>query len=259
MITRIAPAAVKQMKFHSSFLLLSSLLFASGVFAQSLIPLGTVLPAQLNFSLNSRKCKPGETITARIMQDVPLPSGRKIRAGAKVVGHVVTVKAASAGQPAEITLRFDRLDFAHHFVPMSTSLKALASMMAVDDAQVPPSGPDRGTPWAWSTRNLVGGGGAYGEDGPVARGTEIVGKALAAGVLLPVKANPALGCRGEIAGNNQPQAFWVFSSSACGVYGITGVEITHAGRTFPVGEITLASKRGNLNIRSGSGMLLRAV
>ena len=78
-------AAVKQMKFGISFLVLSSLSFSGGAVAQISIPLGTVLPAQLNSSLNSRKTKPGERITARIMQDVPLPAGRKIRAGAEVV------------------------------------------------------------------------------------------------------------------------------------------------------------------------------
>jgi hypothetical protein len=50
---------------------------------------------------------------------------------------------------------------------------------------------------------------------------------------------------------------WVFSSDACGLYDFSNVTLTHAGRTNPVGEITLESRKGDFNIPSGSGLLLR--
>jgi hypothetical protein len=233
------------------------LLLSAAAFAQSSIPPGTVLPARLDSSLNSKKSKPGQTVTARIMQDVPLSSRMKIRAGAKVIGHILSVSAPASRGPAQVTLRFERLQSRHQSLAINTGLRALASMMNVAEADVPATGPDRGTPWAWRTRNLIGGEVAYGEGGPVARGTQIVGRALADGVLVPIESSPAFGCRGEIAGNTQLQALWVFSSDACGVYGIDHVQITHAGRSAPVGEITLTSKQGNLKIARGSGMLLR--
>lgn len=108
----------------------------------------------------------------------------------------------------------------------------------------------------WATRNLIGGEVAYGT-GPVARGTEIVGEGLIDGVLMPARAKDKFGCRGEVAGNRRPQAFWVFSSDACGVYGFSDLQISHAGRTPPIGEIMLASRDGRVNLRSGSGLLLR--
>ncbi len=233
------------------------LLLSAAALAQNEIPPGTILPAQLNSSLNSRKITAGQTFTARIMQDVPLSPHTKIRAGSKVVGRVVSASAAEKGGSSQITLRFDRLEFHHRSVPISTNLRALASTMEVEDAQVPPAGPDRGTPWAWITRNLIGGQVAYGAGGPVARGDSIVGKALADGVLLPVEANPARGCRGQMAGNKRDQALWVFSSDACGLYGMPDIALAHAGRSEPVGEITLTSNQGNLNVRAGSGLLLR--
>jgi len=245
------------MEISTKSLVLSLLLLPASAFPQSTVPPGTVLPLQLNSSFNSLKSKPGQIVKARIMQDVPLTGRTHIRAGAKVVGHVEMVRAATNARPAQITLRFETLNFGHQSIPISTSIRALASMMDVEDAQIPPSGPDRGTPWAWSTRTLIGGEVAYGEGGPVARGTQIVGRALASGVLVPVQASSGAGCHGEIAGNSQPQAFWVFSSDACGVYGLANVRIEHAGQTPPLGQITLTSKHGNVEISAGSGMLLR--
>lgn len=237
--------------------ILSLLLFPAMAFAQNTIPAGTIFPVQLNSSLSSLKSKPGQTITARVMQDVPLSPGNKIHAGAKLVGQVASVKAAQNGSPAEITFAFNQVKFAHRSVPISANLRALASMTDVEDAQIPPAGTDRGTPWAWSTRNLIGGEVAYGQGGPVSRGIDTVGEALDGGVLAPVNSNLASGCDGEPADNKEPQALWVFSSDSCGVYGTPDVRIAHAGRSAPIGKVTLTSKQGNFEIRSGSGMLLR--
>jgi hypothetical protein len=227
------------------------LLLAMGAAAQTSIPAGTIIPARFNTSFNSQKSKGGQTITARVMQDVPLPSKKVIRAGTTLVGEITEISAASHGSPAEITLRFDKMKLAGQMVPVNTSLRALASMLEVEQAQIPPTGADRGTPWAWSTRDLIGGEVAYGEGGPVARGTKIVGHALAEGVLVPVRGTGSCADDGS-----QPQALWVFSSDACGVYGIDGVRVAHAGRTQPEGQITLTGTQ-NFEVRSGSGMLLR--
>jgi hypothetical protein len=254
----------------------ASLLLSALAFAQNIIPPGTVLPAELNSSLNTRKSKPGQLIRAKIMQDVPLPGKKKIRAGTRITGHVLSVRAANGAQPAELTLRFERLEFAHQSLPVRVHLRAMASVMEVEYAQVPPSGPDRGTPWSWTTRNLIGGGVAYGEGGPVAYGFDVVGRETADGVLAPVepaagaaisrpvawnffgarRSEPWSSCRGDVTGNNQPQALWLFSPDACGVYGIN-VAIAHTGRTEPIGQITLIAKHNNFNVESGSGLLLR--
>ena len=215
---------------------ISLILFASQLWAQSNIPPGTILPVRLNSSLNSRKANPGQIIMARVMEDVPLLSGGKIRAGAKVIGHVVEVRRTNR---AQVSVRFDTLMVSKRSTPIVTNLRAVAGMMAVEQAQIPNTGPDRGTPENWWATDKVGG-----ESAPF-------------GLLLRPTHKPGTKCRGEVEDNDQPQALWVFSPDACGTYGFTDLEITHAGRSNPAGEITLASNRGDLNVRSGSGVLLR--
>src|SRR5262249_25606851 len=157
-------------------------------------------------SLQTKKSKPGQRIRARIMQDVPLARNQEINAGTEIFGEVLFASQLQKGDSAEISFRFDKLHFKHRSIPLSTSLRALASMMEVQAAQIPRMSTDRGMPWAWRTRDLVGGETAYGEGGPVARGKEIVGRALADGVLVRIQANERKGCRGEVGGNTQLQA-----------------------------------------------------
>jgi len=240
-------------------LLAGLLALATGSFGQNAIPAGTILPLQLDTSLNSAKSKPGQVVTARLMQDVPLPSGGRIRAGSKAIGRVLDVVEARDGSGAKLSLQFDTLEVAKRRIPMTTNLRALASMMEVEDAQIPKTGPDRGTPEnAWTTTQ-VGDDVVYRGGGPVANGLQVVGTPTAAanGVLTRIASEPGSKCHGDLGDNDQPQALWVFSADACGTYGFPDLAIAHAGRSHPVGQITLASERSNFDVRSGSGLLLR--
>ncbi len=234
------------------------LVFCSGLFAQDAIPAGTILPVELNSSIRSDKAKPGQIFSARVMQEVLLPRGQKIHSGAKVLGYVVAVRSANDGTGAEITLRFATLEVGGRRIPVTTSLKALASMMEVFAAQVPESGPDRGTSeYSWITDQIGGVEVNYGSGGAVTHGSYVVGRSVPGGVLARVSSTPGTRCSGETGDDDRPQALWVFSSDACGIYGFPDMSLTHAGRSHPVGEISLQSRTGKLNIRGGSGMLLR--
>ena len=235
---------------------ISLIMFSARLFAQITIPPGTILPVALNSSLNSRKARVGQVITARVMQDVPLPHGT-IPAGSKVIGHITNVKSADATSGAQVSFRFDTLVTRKQRIPITTNLRALASMMAVEQAQLPETGPDRGTSAnAWTT-DQIGGEVVYRGGGLVADGLRPVGESTTNGVLVHLSAKPGSKCRGDIEGTDRLQATWVFSSDACGVYDIPNLEIAHAGRTNPLGEITLASDKGDVNVRAGSGILLR--
>ena len=88
-------------------------------------------------------------------------------------------------------------------------------------------------------------------------GSATVGEGTREGVLVHVRAQSTGGCPGESEGSDRLQALWLFSAGACGVYGMPRLRIVHAGRTPPVGEITLASEVGDVKLRAGMGLLLR--
>jgi hypothetical protein len=224
-----------------------------GIVAQNAPPSGTIIPVSLDTSLNAAKIHPGQMIRATVMQDIP---GTAIHRHAKVEGQVVKVGATTNGQ-IEMEIRFDTVKTHSQMVPIQTNLRALASFMEVEEAKVPEEMGSRGlTPETWTTQQ-IGGDQFYRGGGPVASGPTTVGQVTPWGALDVPRAQPGQPCRGTTAENNQPQAVWLFSSDACGVYGFSNIRIQHAGRSDPRGTIVLSSTNGKLIMGSGTGMLLR--
>ena len=224
------------------------------------IPAGTILPVRLNHGLSSKNAHPGQVVTGRIMQNVPLPNNEFIPEGAKVAGVIVSAEPAGNSTSGKVSFRFDTLEFHHHKIAIVANLRALAGFMEVQYAQTPQFSPGFGTPYIWANTRQIGGDEVYGVGGPVTnQESETVGKGIFGGVLVHVRARSDSKCRGALDPDDRLQAQWVFSSDACGVYGIQGVRIAHAGRTEPVGEITLAADRQDVLVRGASAMLLRII
>ncbi|HUK53566.1 MAG TPA: hypothetical protein VL099_09795 [Candidatus Binatia bacterium] len=243
----------------TTFLILGLLALSTSVSLPMTVPTGTILAVELNSSLSTNKCKPGQEFTARVMQKVPLPDGTAIPAGSKLVGHVIRVNSAAPGTNAELAFQFDTLKTSRGAIPLTTKLRAVASYMEIDDAQIPAMGADRGTMPAAYTTVQVGGDVVYRGGGPVMNGSEVVGEPVGGGVLVHPRPNATFGCRGAVGGNDQPQAFWVFASDACGVYGIPGLSIAQTGLQNPLGEIVLTARAGELKVSGGTGLLLRVI
>ena len=224
------------------------------------IPAGTILPVVLRTSFELDRCKPGELLHGKVAQAVPLPSGETIRRGSQVEGHIVEVTPAANGAGAKVSIQFDKLYFAGKWLPVTTNLRAIAGFMTVIESGVPDEAPGEGAPYTWLPTTQIGGDSVYGVWGPVMSwndASEVVGKSVGDGVLARPKAKEDTNCRGELEGNDKPQALWVFSTDACGSYGIEHLNIVHAGRTHPVGTIVLASETQHVKLRNGDGLLLR--
>lgn len=217
--------------------------------AENELPAGTLLPVALGHGINAGKLHAGDQIHARVMQSIP---GTAVRRGARVVGRVVAVSSGSNG-PAKVAIRFDAVRSQGRVIPVSTDLRAVASPMEVQMAQVPVDMSSRGlTPETWTTQQ-IGGDQVYRGGGPVARGETPVGKPVPYGVEAVPQPSANGPCRGA-QGNGQPQALWLFSANACGVYGFGNLRIERAGRSS--GTIVLSSNAGNLKVGGGSALLL---
>jgi hypothetical protein len=224
------------------------------------IPPGTILPISLTGSFSTVKSKPGQTISGRIMQDVPLAAGQKIPRGSKVLGKVVSVIPNASGAGAEFSFRFDTLEMRGQKTSLTTNLRAIAGFMEVDQAQIPVHASGEGEVYSWLPTVQIGGDDVYGKEGTVTAWNnpwDVVGRSTEHGVLGRVSAREGSSCRGELYDNAAPQALWVFSSDACGVYGMAKLSIAHAGRENPVGLIVLKTTTQKLNLPGGTGMLLR--
>jgi hypothetical protein len=219
-------------------------LLAPGAFAQN-VPVGTVVPIMLTMTLDSSKARPGDRVTGKIMEDVPLPTGERIPEGSKVFGHVAEVQTQNGDSPALLSLQFDKIVFHGHEVAVRTNVRALASMMAVSEAQVPLFEPDT-TPKSAVMLAPVGGEAAFRPDNP----EKSRGFVRFSGDLAP-------GCGGRIDRDGGTGALWVFSPYACGVYGFgKGLIIVSDGSAEPAGSIVLASQKV-VSVHAGSGWLLR--
>ena len=216
------------------------------------IPVGTALPVALNSTLDARKDKPGQKLEGRLMQDVPLPSGEKIKAGARVEGHIIEVTKL-AGGGSRMVLKFDQLTADGRTIPLVLSARAIATSYSVSQAQVPINAlSDAESSNQWVMRQ-VGGEIVKRGRGIIASVDGVVGRydGAAWGKL-------TTGINGDCAaaeGNGIEQALWVFSTSACGPYGLEDVKLAHDGRTAPVGQIVLESGK-NVHVGGGSGWFL---
>jgi hypothetical protein len=206
----------------------------------------------LSSSLNAAKDKPDSKLEGRVMQEIML-SGTKIRQGAQIFGHTVSVSKGSPG--SAIIVKFTAIQDGGNRIPVTTGLLAVASMAFVSDAQRPVSVNSNMDPdTQWVTRQ-VGGDIVKRGWGKVFASNGVEGRWIGgSSVAIKLTPNAQAGCSGG-PGYDREQAMWIFSSAACGTYGLSDVRISSSGVTKRTGEIGLSSDR-NINIRSGSGWLL---
>ena len=146
---------------QSSVLLLSLALLGCAAFAPAAgaitLPGETAIPVIFTHTVDSRKAQAGDVVTAKTMQVVLLPNGEQLPKGTLVTGHVVEARPFkfdetpyAAQQPSYLSIQIDRV--ADN--PVATSVRALASAQAVEEALTPQRMDETDSP---GTMVLVGG------------------------------------------------------------------------------------------------------
>ena len=126
------------------------------------IPANTAIPVVFTHTLDSRKGKTGDIVSAKTMQVVKLPDGQEIPKNSELLGHVVEVEPeAHDSSPARLAVRFESLRIDNQTLPIRVFVRAMAAPNESYDAMhaTGPVGAD-----VPETVNLIGGNYTYIED-----------------------------------------------------------------------------------------------
>jgi hypothetical protein len=224
---------------------------------------GTTIPATLTKSVDARKAKPGEEITAKTTQDIHTASGLVIPRRSKLVGHVTDAKARAKGDSeSALGVAFDHAVLRNgEQVPFQANIQALAAATSTasaagsDDAfgstsqaggivSAPsPSGGGRGGALGGLGSTVGGatstvGGAANGAGTPVGDVGGVAGSTVNSGV------NAGRGVTGQL------------NSSSTGVIGLNGLQLNSAASNNTAGSV-ITSTGKDVKLDSGTQMILQ--
>jgi hypothetical protein len=229
---------------------------AAAVLAQSqVLPQSTAIPVRFEHSVDTKKAKVGDEVTAKTIQVIALPSGRNIAKGALLVGHVVALDPFHFDQtpyahqtPSMLSIHFDKLQTGDLAIPVNLSVRAIANAIDSREAAYPHSTDDTDHV---GMMTLIGGTTfspldkmIQSEDG------DAIGYNRKNGVFARLIAS------GSCNGTNTEQSIAIFSPDACGAYGFGGDYLADSGRNGS-GTFTLALHGHSVKLYAGSTALLQ--
>src|ERR1700733_5487286 len=98
------------------------------------LPQSTAIPVRFEHSIDTKKAKAGDIVTAKTIQAVALPDGKSIAKGALLVGHFAALDVFHFDQtpyahqkPSTLSIHFDRLQTGDAAIPVNLSVRAIAS------------------------------------------------------------------------------------------------------------------------------------
>ena len=216
---------------------------------------GTIIQAELSKSVDAKKAKQGDQVTAKTTEDVRGNSGVVIPKGSKLIGHIARAKARTKGDAnSNLVIAWDKAVLKHgEEIPLHASLQAIgrprSAPMGLDDS----GGMEGGGPGtnSGSAGRVQPGGGMGGRSSgslPGPAGGAAGGVAGAAGNAAGGAANTAGSATGVHSGG-------VLDARAQGVAGLPGITLNNQAAATQGSEIS--SEHGNLRLESGTQLLLR--
>ena len=224
---------------------------------------GIAFNATLTTSVDSRKAKPGDEVTARTTENVRADGKTVLPKKTKLIGHVTQASARGKGDAASaLGIAFDRAILKDgKEVPLNLTIQALASAQS----SVSAASDDMGT--MADTSAGMGASGMAGARGAVGGVTSTVGSGLGTvtntagrvGQSGESAATSTLNSASGVAGPSQAvgglNASGQFSSSSQGVFNLNGLSLSStASSESQASLVTSAGK--NVHLDSGTRMLL---
>ena len=236
------------------------------------IPSGTKVPAVLDKSIDSKKCKQGDEVVAKTTSDVVSNGKVIIPKNSKLIGHVTQASATANGQSdSKLGIVFDKAMLRNGAtVSMQARIQALAgpvvsaaSSMSDDDAMSTPMGGGAGASANGSGRAGSGLGGAVGGVTNTVGNTagtvgNTAGNAVgSAGSTIDSTAGVATNTVGRTAGG-ATSATGALSGNSTGVIGLKNLQLNSEASDATNGSV-ITSAGKNVKLDSGSRMVLDVV
>jgi hypothetical protein len=243
---------------------------ASASTSELQIPSGTKVPAVLDKSIDSRKCKQGDQVVAKTTSDVMSNGKVIIPRNSKLIGHVTEASATANGQSdSKLGIVFDKAMLRNgETVPMQARIQALAapavsaaSSMSDDSMAAAPMGGG-----STATSGRAGGGGLGSTVGGVtntvgstagAVGSTAGNVAGSAGSTVDSTTGATVGAVGRTAGGTA-SATGALSGNSTGVIGLKNLQLNSDASNATNGSV-ITSPGKNVKLDSGSRLVLDVV
>jgi hypothetical protein len=219
--------------------------------------------AELSQSLDTKKCKPGDVVTAKTTAATKSGGEVVIPRGTKLVGHVTESKARAKGESdSELGILFDKavLKDGREIALSNVTVQALAAQQTAAGSTLAQNDLSAGGGANAGGRASSGGGGVMGgarsaTGGAVGTVTDTASNARGvAGGAVNSAANVAGTSKGAVGGLD---AAGQLTSNSRGVFGLEGLNLNSAAASNAQGSV-ITSAGKNLHLDSGTQMLLVA-
>jgi hypothetical protein len=225
---------------------------------------GTAFNAALSSPVDSKKCKPGDPVTAHTTEAVKSDGKTVIPRGAKVVGHVTQASARAKGESeSALGIVFDKAILKNgEEIPLHVAIQALASAQSstsVAGADLDTMG---GMGASAAGSGMSGGRGALGGVSSTAGGAvgTVTNTAANVGGSAGGAVNSTTNATGNIAGASRGAVGGLntagqLTSNSQGVFGLNGLNLNAAAASATQGSV-ITSAGKNVHLDSGTQMLL---
>src|SRR6266571_2053094 len=232
--------------------------------ANAALASGTAFNAALSSPIDSKKCKPGDQVTAHTTEAAKSEGKTVIPKGSKLVGHVTQASARAKGESeSSLGIVFDKAILKNgQEIPLSAGIQALASAQSSASAAGADLDTMGGTGASAAGSGMSGGRGALGGVTSAAGGAvgTVTNTAANVGGVAGGAVNTAANAGGSVAGASKGaigglNAAGQLTSNSQGVFGLNGLNLNAAASNATQGSV-ITSAGKNVHLDSGTRMLL---